>query len=1437
MPNTTDSNANGILRDVSLTRNRKARHVSDVGKEIKALPPENIGLFAKALVGIATMTGGSDVATVKDVTESAGLTIEELAQRLVLATPDASLLPDSCDFTSSSNTVMSCRDIATILLAVDRESHDSGMNSFNANRKIGTGLRKVTQLCNVSDALLFMANHALPSVRVPVVPLLLSAYESVSGASGSLSFIRSKFGRTNFLFDENGKPILSSNERAQISISNDAVMVVLAAFYACFDQRFEAIFYPTSKRELAMLSCAAQTSVASAVWQYAADTTLPESQDDAWFASALFGYDETSLFARLTEEHVSSYTGIDQRMFTGDCNQSELAREFLGKVGVKVPADKDSLPRVASVCDPMGKEAMGYDEEGAISSHLYALHSLLLSYDASPYPLMSVPVGLNPDRSVASMLLSHIAKGKTLPSPSDILVSFLRSFDATQSGADTKERMLAVEIVEIMVARLQHDGNPSDFIADHTTIVTKDAQLQYVLSMFVDTDLASGEDIPLSFRQLDALALGYKTDALKQALASDFELGSVARKSIGGIISSIVKDLDDRSIEREQSIYGETMVDPIRFTLAAMAMPERLASADAYRMQLSPQHLMSMLIEMPSAFSDAYGRVSGNRMLATYTRSNGRSVSSDIKVYQPFFMLHDDSRFGSRRISTTVSDDAAQVLVDMLLPDTLMEEDDDEGVPVSEAAVDAFIEENPSRAYEVMIIQMFISIVCGIDMGEYAGSGYTSCYDNKDLLIETIRNNPKAVASVRSENRYEIHPSVIRIADVLFRHMTLWERKGFGELQRIYKRCVALSLMLHTIVDKGVLSPLLPIATGSMFEAAYPRSWEGAEEWFVKEAELVAQYGGVQPSHRPYPEAHSQGDSSDSAQILSRSSDLGKLLACSVDMTASIEASNGSNIVERDEELQEIISVLLRREKSNVMILGEAGTGKTALVELLAASILRGNVPDRLKNKRLLQMDVMTLTSYSDGTVAEILDDAKGKDVILFIDEIHALQPRTMNALKPYLARADISLIGATTNTEYQSTILKDKALARRFSTIRLHELNQEQTVICIKSRMEEYERWYGVAYDTKTPYAIAAAASTYMTNRHSPDRELDVMDVSGALASMEGRTVVVEDDAYAAVRRLTGNKSVLSVGDVQNSITEQGNGIAERVEKAFGDIVSQNEAKRVVSEALALSQIGLRSGGSPKNVLMFVGPSGVGKTMMAERIPEFLGTSHDAVLSINLSEYVGKHEYSRLVGSPPGYIGFEQGGLLTNFGMAHPDGVVILDEIEKASPSTRQMLLKLFDRGYIESAAGEKVDCRSMTFVCTSNEGFASSGSKRIGFIDSSDGKTYETRVAESREALIRALGAPFVGRFDDIVVFDQLGIDDILQSCRNEYESLANDYKKNRGIDIADFFTTNDLDMILGSISQKEVAEIGARPIMKRVKREIERAIAGMRVKENDS
>lgn len=1426
MPNTNDSNLHEILTDVTFARNDRARHVSDAGKGMKSIPVENVGLFARTLIGILATAGAADTVSIQELVGDGNL--EELVKSLIANLPDLSFIPDSCDFSSPSNVMMTCKEVAQILLAVDREVHDTGMNSFSASRHFGSGSHDVSQLCNVSDALMFMSDHALPKVKIPLLPLLLAAFESISGASGGLSFIRSKFGRTNFSFDENGKPIMTPNERAQISLSNDSLVTVLAGFYACFDQRFEAIFYPTSKRELAMLSCAAQTSIASAVWQSATMRGLPERQDDAWLMTALLGGDETSLLAGATAKRVAPYIKY-RNSFSGHYDQQMLSLEILRKMGV----DAQPLPAPCSFSMGalMGCEAMGYDGEDAMDSHLYALHSLLASCDASPYPLMRSPEELDPDRSVASFILAFLGKGKSIPAPSDIAVSFLLSFDIRQSGPDTKLREYALEIVDIMTSRLTRRNSETSPLADETTVVTKDVQLQYVMSMFVDTDLARNTEIPLSFRQLDALTLGYKTEAMKQALASDFELGSVARKSIGSIISSIVDGLEDWSIERERIIYGEMKVDPIRFTLSAMAMPERLASTDAYRMQLSPQHLMSMLIEMPSAFSDAYGKVSGNRMLATYTRSNGRSVSTGIKVYQSFFMLHDDARFGSRTISATVSEDAPQVLLDKLLPSD-KEEEDTPTIPISEGAIPDFVLRHPSRAYEAIIIQTFMSVVCGIDMGEYVEDGFTSCYDNKELLLEAIRNNPKAVASIRSGNRYEIHPSVIRMADVLFRHMSEWQQGDLEGLTELYNRSVVLSLMLHMIMDKDVFPSVLPVATGSMFEATYPRSWEGAEAWFVRENEMASRAGGNQAVGRhSYHDAISRTDTPDPGQILSRSSDLGKLLACSVDMTASAESNNGSNIVERDTELQEVISVLLRREKSNVMILGEAGTGKTALVELLAASILKGEVPDRLRNKHLLQIDVMTLSSYSESSIAEILDDAKGKDVILFIDEIHALSPRTMNALKPYLARADISLIGATTNAEYQSTILKDKALARRFSTIRLHELSQAQTVRAIKSRMQEYEHWYGVAYDTKTPYAIAAAASTYITNRHSPDRELDVMDVAGAIASMASRTVVVEDDAYAAVRQLTGNKSVLSVSDIQKSIDSQSGGIATRVESAFGDIVSQDNAKKVVSEALALSQIGLRSGGSPKNILMFVGPSGVGKTMMAERIPKFLGTSHDAVLPINLSEYIGKHEYSRLVGSPPGYVGFEQGGILTNFGMAHPDGVVIFDEVEKSSQTTREMLLKLFDRGYIESAAGERVDCRSMSFVCTSNEGFSSSASKRIGFLDMSDEKSYETQVSEARESLIKSLGAPFVGRFDEIVVFNKLTVDDILQSCRNEYDALADDYKRNRGIDISEFFTTEDLNKFLDSISEKEVSAIGARSIMKHVDREIERAIAGIR------
>lgn len=1436
-----------VFPGLTFSRRDEAVPASEAGQRIRELHGQGLGLFAHALLYVARMGEGQDVITFESVMESSGGTPGDMA-RSIITSDDLFPVPDRCVFDDPSYAMMSCRDVASLLLAVDRESHDPGMNSFMAVKDLNSVSTlnmapPLRQICNVSDALEFMSDHALPDVKVPVVPLLAAAYDMLSGSSRSLTFIRNKFGRTNFSFDESGKPILTDRERQSIALSNDVVVDRLSAYYACFDQRFEAIFYPTTQRELAMLSCAVKTSVASAVWQEAAVNGLPESQDDEWLAGAVAGRDDLSFLAHMTSKgamsHILDARGGSSR--TGSKVQSsssspdEALEELMRKAGLATiqpghpgsPAFRE-MDGVASVRMSVPVDAIDYDEwEGDSVSCARSVHLLLSSCDASPYPAMTPPA-LDPTRSAAALVLGLLTQAAALPTPLRVLCGFI---DSREVAEDVKSRLDGVPSAAELwgeVSRLAHQSQSggrllsaatADMGHDRTKSVTKDAHLQYVLSRFVDEPVPRGASMPLSFRQLSALARGYKPDQVKQAIANDFELELGRGGDIQPLLATVIDGLDPRSVERELSIYGDADVDPIRFTLAAMAMPERLGSADQTApIHLTPQHLMAMLIEMPSAFSDAYGHVSGSRQLAAYAKSNGRNISSDIKVYQPYFMLHDDARFGSRIIDPTQHDRADEILADRVFPG-LAEGAWDVVLRDGDRYFDSYrTGDNWTYRFEAELTDAF-AIEFGASGDSIGTSGHVrSMLAVRDSLPQAIREHPEAVVAVRTGGRYEIHPSVIRLADVICRHaMGTFPDDDRDAATVRYRRAFLSSLMIHLLVDACELPDVVPTSYGTMFEALYPRSWEGCESW-MKDTD-----------DRPGATSPGTAARGGAGRILSRSAGLGHLLDCSVDMTAAADGA-GESIVERDRELQEVISVLMRREKSNVMILGEAGTGKTALVELLASAIARGDVPERLRSKSLLQLDVMTLSAYSEASVAELFDDAKGKDVILFMDEIHALQPRTLNALKPYLARADISLIGATTNAEYQATILKDKALARRFSTIRLHELNQEQTVTCIKSRMKEYEQWYGVAYDTKTPYAIATAAATYMTNRHSPDRELDVMDVAGAIASMASRTVVLEDDAYAAVRQLTGNLSVMSMTDVlERSRDSQGG--TDRVEQAFGDIVSQDDAKRVVAESLSLSQIGLKSGSSPKNVLMFVGPSGVGKTMMAERIPKFLGTSHDAVLSINLSEYIGRHEYSRLVGSPPGYVGFEQGGLLTNFGMAHPDGVVIFDEIEKASSTTRQMLLKLFDQGYIESAAGERVDCRSMTFVCTSNAGFAHAGTKRIGFEGGADRRSYDEKVAAVKDELIRALSAPFVGRFDEIVVFEKLDIDDILQSCRNEYASLVERYQKSRGIDVKEFFGDDDLDAILSSISEREVAEIGARSIMRRVDRAVERAIAGGR------
>ena len=540
------------------------------------------------------------------------------------------------------------------------------------------------------------------------------------------------------------------------------------------------------------------------------------------------------------------------------------------------------------------------------------------------------------------------------------------------------------------------------------------------------------------------------------------------------------------------------------------------------------------------------------------------------------------------------------------------------------------------------------------------------------------------------------------------------------------------------------------------------------------------------------------------------------------DLTVLAETEGlGSNVVARDDEFEQLISVLIRKDKSNPAIIGSPGVGKTSLVELLARRIVDGDVPAQLQNKRLLAYDLTDVTMGQLGDVRRVIDFATATGTILFVDEFHVVAENQMvkNMIKPQLSRSDLSLIGATTAAEWQSSVLPDKALVRRMSPIYMNEMTPAQVIDVLNRRIPSYEEHHGIAYDKMAANIAAIAASTYITGRQSPDRELDVLDTAGSIASMHGHEKVTSDDIYKAVRTLTSNATVMPMTSMLATADDE-KMLEDKVRRAFGDIAGQKAAKMTVARRLQVSM--LKRSDQPRNVLLFAGPSGVGKTMMASRIPRFLGTSEDAVLTINLSEYVQDHEYARLVGSPPGYIGYKSGGILTNFAMEHPDGVIILDEFEKASRKVQDVLLRAFDEGRIDSAAGESVDCRSITFVCTTNAAFDVEKKPSIGFMTQADDDSVD--VSEKRRQISERLGAPMMGRFDEVVFFDELKADDIREICRIRYDELKRNYVRTCGIDLSSLMTDSDVESLVDRhMDGAEISKTGARYVAKAFEQDV--------------
>lgn len=610
------------------------------------------------------------------------------------------------------------------------------------------------------------------------------------------------------------------------------------------------------------------------------------------------------------------------------------------------------------------------------------------------------------------------------------------------------------------------------------------------------------------------------------------------------------------------------------------------------------------------------------------------------------------------------------------------------------------------------------------------------------------------------------------------------------------------------------------------------------------------------------------------------------------DLTQAAKNGEIDPVIGREKEIQRVIQILSRRTKNNPVLIGEPGVGKTAVAEGLALEIAKGNVPEILKDKRVVSLDLTGMVAgakyrgdFEERIKAAIDEVKKSKNTILFIDELHTIvgagaaegSADAANILKPSLARGDFQVIGATTLNEYRKYIEKDAALERRFQPVKVGEPTPEQAVQILKGLRDSYEAHHKVKITDEAINAAVTLSSRYIADRYLPDKAIDLIDEGASkvrLASLtspdnvkeledeiadyekEKASAINEQDFERAARLRDEQKELQTkLDDAKKKWQEQQKGnsgevTAEDIAKIVSEwtgipvvqltkeeserllnmenvlherVISQSEAVTAIAKAIRRGRVGLKDPKRPVGSFIFLGPTGVGKTELCKALAEAMFGDENAMLRLDMSEYMEKHTVSKLIGSPPGYVGFEEGGQLTEKVRRKPYSVVLFDEIEKAHPDVFNMLLQILEDGRLTDSQGRTVDFKNTVIIMTSNVGARLITEKQssLGF-NSENENAEESEKKDIKELVtgeLRKVFRPeFLNRVDDIIVFNKLNKDEIKQIAVKMLETLENRLDK---MNIKISFTDN----AISEIADKGFDEnYGARPLRRAIQNEIE-------------
>ena len=612
------------------------------------------------------------------------------------------------------------------------------------------------------------------------------------------------------------------------------------------------------------------------------------------------------------------------------------------------------------------------------------------------------------------------------------------------------------------------------------------------------------------------------------------------------------------------------------------------------------------------------------------------------------------------------------------------------------------------------------------------------------------------------------------------------------------------------------------------------------------------------------------------------------------DMTALAKQGKFDPIVGREQEIERIIRILSRRTKNNPCLMGDPGVGKTAIVEGLAQKISDGNVPDTLRHKRILSLDLSAMVAGSkyrgefEERMKKALEDVKAAgNIILFIDEIHTVIGAgaaegaidASNILKPALARGEIQLIGATTLEEYRKHIEKDAAFERRFQPVRVEEPTEAVAVQMLTALKDPYEMHHRVRISDEAIAAAVRLSARYVTERFLPDKAIDLIDEAASclrlsaytaptsIKELEARIAELEQEKETAIKTeefeqaaeikklqdglrtsLKAAKRAWESTHDSGEIVVTADNVAEIVSRWTGipvqsmqeeesqrllhleevlhkRVIGQDEAVKALAKAVRRGRVGLKDPNRPIGSFLFLGPTGVGKTELSKALAEALFGDENAMVRIDMSEYMEKHSVSRMVGSPPGYVGYEEGGQLSEKVRRNPYSVVLFDEIEKASPEVFNILLQVLDDGHITDGQGRKVDFKNTVISMTSNAGARSiAAPKRLGFTSvETPEQSYEMMKKGVMDEIKTIFKPEFLNRIDDIIVFHPLEKEEITRIVWLLTDVMAKRVKENMNITVS--FTKKAIEKIAEEGYDKAY---GARPLRRAIQSKIEDAFA---------